>query len=268
MKENNTPKVSIIMGTYNSQETVISSIESIINQTYKDWEFIIIDDGSIDNTYRLLKEKYNSDSRIIIKRNKQNLGLAQTLNNCLEVARGTYIARMDSDDISHPERIQKQVSFLEKNKEFSFTGCNAELFDGRGVWGVRKMYEYPDKEAFLFGSPFIHPTIMIKKEVYNNLNGYRVCKETLRAEDYDLFMRIYETGLVGYNIQENLYKFREDSNAYKRRKYKYRIDEFKIRYEGFKRLKLMPKGYIYMLKPLIVGLIPQKILAIFRNEKV
>lgn len=264
-----TPIVSVIMGVYNTnnENMLRLAIDSILNQTLSNIEFIICDDGSIDGTYETLIRLYGKYKNIVIIRNKENSGLAKTLNNCLKIAKGKYIARMDADDISNIDRLKIQMEFLEEYKEYSFVGCCSLLFNDNCIWGERKTKENPDKEDFLFGTPFIHPTIMMRKEVYEALNGYKVSKLTRRAEDYDLFMRAYAKGFKGYNIQQNLYSFREDNNAYKRRAYKHRLEEAKVRYYGFKELNLLPKGYIYILKPIIVGLIPQKILSIFRNEK-
>ena len=127
------------------------------------------------------------------------------------------------------------------------------MFNSDGIWGEKSLPEFPDKESFLFTSPFIHPTILIRSNVINSLFGYKVSKETLRAEDYDLFMRMYSKGYKGYNIQKALYYFREDNNTYKRRAYRYRLDEAKVRYKGFKSLGLMPKAIPYVIKPRRAG---------------
>ena len=260
------PKVSIIMGVYNCQNTLKESIESILNQTFSDFEFIICDDGSTDNTYEIIKEFEKLDNRIKLIRNEKNVGLAGTLNNCLNYADGEYIARMDADDIAEDNRFSEQCYFLDTNKDYSLVGSWAKLFDDNFKWGLRKTKEYVEKSDFLFGTPFIHPTIMIRKKVLFELGGYRVSEETLRAEDYDLFMTLYSKGYKGYNIQKPLINFREDRNTYKRRVYGQRINEAKVRYRGYKKLDLFPKGFIYVLKPIIVGLIPQVILARFRKE--
>jgi len=262
--------VSVIMGVYSACSNLIvlqSSIESIQKQTFTNFEFIICDDGSTDNTYKEIKKLVQYDKKVILIKNEVNMGLAYTLNRCLEVAKGKYIARMDADDISAPNRLEEQVSFLNRNSQYVLVGCNAELINGSSIWGKRMKEEKPTNKSFLFNSPFIHPTIMMRKEVYQELNGYRVSKDTMRAEDYDLFMRLYAKGYKGYNIQKFLFQFREDNKAYQRRKYKYRIGEAMVRYKGYKMLKLMPKGYIFILKPLIVGLVPQKLLALLRRER-
>ncbi|QMT16760.1 glycosyltransferase [Planococcus maritimus] len=263
------PKVSVIMGVYNTNDEKMlkQAIDSILNQTFEDLEFIIRDDGSTDNTFEIVERLTSEDQRVKLLKNTKNIGLAATLNKCLENAQGKYIARMDADDICSLERIEKQVSFLDNNKEYSLVGSNATLFDGESEIKTRKMPEFPKKESFLFNSPYIHPTIMMDSEVYKILGGYRESKETLRCEDYDLFFRLYTLGYKGYNIQENLFKFREDNNAFKRRKFKYRIDEMKVRHKGFKSLKLYPKAAPYLVKPLIVGILPIKVLKLIKNAK-
>lgn len=260
--------VSVILGIYNTSDPQIlqRSIDSIREQTYTEWECIICDDGSADDTYKLLLSLTDQDKRFRIIRNKENLGLAAALNHCLKYARGRYIARMDADDGCVPNRLEKQVQFLDDNADYQIVGTSAGLFDEHGLWGHRKMPEMPGKKDFLWGSPFIHPSIMIRREALLAVHGYRVAKETRRTEDYDLFMRLYEKGYQGYNLQEELYEFREDKKAQKRKKYCYRIDEVKVRWKGFHLLGLMPRGLLYVLKPLIVGLIPYPVLVWLRGD--
>lgn len=259
-------KVSIVMGLYNCGNTLKESLDSLLNQTYKDFEIIMCDDCSKDNTSQIAQEYVSKyPHKFILLANSENKGLAYSLNKCISLAQGIYIARMDADDISKIDRLEKQVEFLDKNLEYALVGSSAQLFDENGIWGKRQMKKIPKKKDFLFGSPFIHPTILIRKEILIKAGVYKVSKETLRTEDYDLFMRLYALNYKGFNIQENLFLYREDNLSYKKRKYKYRIDEARIRYEGFKRLNLMPIGLIYVLKPLVVGLIPQKILKLVRG---
>lgn len=265
------PEISVLMSVYNSndEDMLRLAVDSILHQTYQDFEFIICDDGSTDGTLETIKKIVNNDGRVVLIQNIRNSGLAYSLNYCLSIAKGKYIARMDADDISLPMRLYKQIEFLDNNSKYILVGCNAELFDDKnGRWGLRKKKEKPQKEDFLFGSAFIHPTILIRTEILKGLSGYRVCKETLRAEDYDLFMRMYADGYLGYNIQEPLYRFREDNAAFNRRSYKYRLDEAKVRYYGFKKMGILAKSFPYIIKPLIVGLIPQQVLKILRSENI
>lgn len=263
-------EVSIIMGIYKmikKENLVKLAIDSILNQTYKDFEFIICDDGSNDGTYEMVQDLIKNDKRVILIKNDENKGLAYSLNHCLSIAKGKYIARMDADDISMPDRLEKQIDFLNEHLEYAMVGCNLLLINDKGIWGKRILAKEPIKKSFLFTSPFCHPAIVIRKEVLDKVNNYKVEKITRRAEDYDLFMRIYANGYKGYNMQEFLYQFREDNDAFKRRSYKYRWDEVQIRYRGFKALNLMPSASLYIIKPLIVGLIPQKILVKLRKMR-
>lgn len=256
------------MGIYQSEETLKKSLDSLLVQTFQDFDIILCDDGSSDNTYTIAKEYTKRfPEKIFLIRNEINHGLAYSLNYCLKYARGEYIARMDADDISVYTRFEKQIDYLEKHPEFSLVGSSVQLFNNKGVFGIRVSKEYPQKTDFLFSSQFIHPTILIKRSVLQEIGGYSVEKITRRTEDYELFMRLYSMGYIGYNFQIPLLYYREDRNTLKRRSYKYRLDEAKIRYRGFKQLDLLPLGFPYVVKPLIVGLIPQKFLMRLRFEK-
>lgn len=252
-------KISVIMGVYNAEKRFAllkDSIDSILNQTYSDFEFIICDDGSTDNTFYILKEFEKKDNRIKIIKNETNKGLTHSLNHCLKMSNGEYIARMDDDDISHNIRFEKQIEVLEKNREFDIVGINANLFDDNGIWGEKCYPEILQKKDFLFTSPVTHPTIMARRIAFESVNGYEEKKYTNRTEDYDLFMRMFSKGIKFYTIQQKLFDYREDKNSYKKRKYRYRINEAIVRAKGFKKLDLYPIGIVYVVKPLIVGLIP------------
>lgn len=259
--------VSIIMGIYNipSKDILKKSIDSILNQTYKNIEFIIIDDGSTNETYNWAKELIKDDNRVILKKNKKNLGLTKTLNVALKYATGNFIARMDGDDYCELNRIEKQVDFLVNNKEYSLVASNMNLFDEKGIWGERKNNEVILKKDFLFTSPIPHPTILTYKWCYEKVNGYKEKWYTSRNEDYDIFMRMYALGIKMFVMQEKLYFYREDKNCYSKRKYKYRICEFVVRLKGFYQLNLYPRAILYVIKPLVVGVIPQKILKRLRK---
>lgn len=266
------PRISVIMGVYNIRDTKIAedAIQSILTQTYTDFEFIICDDGSTNNTYEFLKEIKRKDRRIKLLRNKVNRGLAFSLNHCLKICKGEYIARMDIDDISYNNRLEKQLYFLDTHPQYAVVGSWASLFtdNNNDIWGIRKKNRVPVRKDFLFGPPLIHATMLIRKSVLDDIGRYRVQWDTTRAEDYELFMRLYGKGFQIYNIQEPLYSIREDNNAYKRRKYRHRIEEAHVRFVGFRDMGLLPVGIPYILKPLIVGIIPQRILRIARKEDV
>lgn len=265
------PKVSVIMGVYNCKNFVLlkRSVESILNQSFKDFEFIICDDGSTNNTYEKLKRISENDSRVKILSYNQNKGLNYALNMCLQQAKGEYIARQDDDDISDLERLKKEVDFLDQNKDYAIVGTLAKVFDDNGVWGKYENPEKPTKKDFYWNSPFIHPSVMIRKSAYETVNGYRIAKETRRCEDLDLFMRMYAAGLKGYNIQEQLYWYRLVNNPkIKYRTMKYRIDEAIVKFKGYRAMKnLNLVGMTYVFKPIIVGLIPQRVLYKIKQKR-
>lgn len=264
------PKISVIMGVYNckNRNLLETSIDSIIAQTYKDWEFIICNDGSTDDTLEILHTLEKKDSRIKVISYDKNHGLNYALNECLKVARGAFIARQDDDDISYPQRFEKELQFLNENPECGFVGCIADVYDDAGVWGEYLVEERPTKKSFLWNSPFMHPTIMVRKKVYDSVNGYRIAKETRRCEDLDLFMRMYSKGIYGYNIQEKLYKYRLVNDPQKKyRPMKYRVDEAIVRYKGYKKLEIGVVGIPYIIKPILVGIIPQKLLYKIKKKR-
>lgn len=255
------PVVSVVMGVYNigDREMLERAVDSVLNQTYRDFEFIICDDASSDDTYKWLVQIAKKDSRIVLMRNEKNHTLAITLNRCIYHAKGKYIARQDADDISEPQRFEKQIDFLEKNSHISFVGSNCYLYNERqGRFSRRIMPEYPECEDFLFNSPFIHGSMIFRRECFNRYS-YEISEMTGRYEDYTMFMKMYADGLRGVNLQENLYGFHYDSNS-RSVSMKHRIAEAGIRYKGFSEMKLMPKAIPYVIKPVILGMIPKKTL--------
>mgnify|MGYP003288588113 CR=1 FL=1 len=255
------PETSIITGVYNIEncQSLHKSMQSILRQTYSDFEWILCDDGSTDSTWELLQEYASQDKRIRLLRNEKNMGLAATLNYCLSYAEGEFVARQDADDYSFEKRLEKQIDYLKKHPEIVVLGCQSLLFDEHGIWGKRIVPNRVTNRDFLFSSPYVHGAVVFRKEVLLHAGGYRVAKETRRAEDYDLFMTIQTIG-KGENLEEYLYCFCENLHAQKRRKYWYRFDEVKVRYVGFRKLGLLPRGILYVVKPLLVGLIPRGLL--------
>lgn len=264
------PKVSIIMGVYNCADTLRESIDSVLNQTFDDWEFIICDDCSSDDTYQIsLKYQKQYPGKFIILKNDVNSKLSFSLNHCLENAGGEYIARMDGDDICFPERLQKQVDFLDKNKEYSVVGTWCTRFDEEsGDYGETTYPEYPDKYTLLKQSPYAHVSILMRKKVFDALNGYTVSPITVRGQDADLWFRFYAAGYKGANLCEDLVHVRENKNAVARRTMKVRINNARLRFKGYRLLKYPVKYYYKIFVPVFKGLVPKSIiLAYHKNEK-
>lgn len=243
------PKVSIIMGIYNCASTLPEAIDSIVSQTFSDWELIMCDDGSTDHTYQVaLEYAQNDPNRFILLRNKKNQGLNITLNRCLREATGEYIARMDGDDISLPDRLQIEVDFLDTHPEYALVSTPMLYFDETGIWGQGSAIEIPKIEDFVFHAPFhSHAPCMIRHEAFFSVSGYSEDPRLLRYEDCNLWYKLYSAGYRGYNIQQPLYMMRDDRTAYKRRTFSSRFRAVYVQYSGFRMIQMPAKYYPYLL---------------------
>lgn len=251
-----TPLVSVLMGIYNCADTLEEAVSCIINQTYTNWELILCDDCSTDDTYEIALEIANKDKRIIVIKNDVNMTLAPTLNRCLQEAKGEYCARMDGDDVCDLDRFEKEVDILNNYKEFAVVSSLMNLFDDNGVYGIVKYKEKPQKIDFSYGSPICHAGCMIRRTVLLELGGYCNSPEVERIEDYDLWIRLYARGYIAYNIQEPLYSMRDDRNAIKRKKFRFRITEYRLKRKMCKDFNLPLKYKIIAFKPIILGIMP------------
>lgn len=258
-------KISVLMGIYNCATTLEQAVQAIHNQTYSNWELILCDDGSSDDTYNVAANLARNDSRIILIRNEKNCGLNLTLNRCLEVATGEYVARMDGDDDCEKERFEKQLKFLESHPEFDIVSSSMIFFDENGVWGKNIVKEFPTAEDVVTGSPICHAPVMMRKCCMDAVGGYTVDQRMLRVEDVNLWIKLYAAGYRCYNIQEPLYRMRNDKNALNRRKYKYRINSTYVRLQGCKMLGLGVGCYIKSFQPMINGLVPANLRAVIRK---
>lgn len=260
-------KISVLMGVYNCRSTLRQAVESVVNQTYTNWELIICDDGSDDGTAKLARELADTDDRITVLENDNNVGLGKTLNRCFSAADGEFIARMDGDDDCMPQRFMIQVGFLEMHPEYGIVSSPMILFDGaNGEWGLTSVTERPRAEDVVCGSPICHAPVMMRRECMESVHGYSEEKRTLRVEDVDLWIRLYAAGYRCYNLREPLYRMRNDGNALKRRKYRYRINSAYVRLSGCRRLHLGTGCYFKALLPLAVGLIPARLRDLIRRR--
>ena len=266
-KAHNTPQISVLMSVYNpdSREIFFDAVKSIVSQTFRDWEMILYDNGSSREKSGMIKEAAALDSRIIYMRRDVNNGIGAALNEAIKISSGRYIARMDADDISKPERFSRQYEFLEQNPQYQWVGSNAELINSKGRWAVWCMPKEPDSKDFLRFSPYIHPSVMFRREILERCGGYP--EKNGRAEDYMLFMYLHSKGFRGYNLQKVLFAYREDRTSYKRRKFSAWLSEMKIRYSGFKMLGILNfKTFFYVIKPLANWLIPNSFMAAFKSR--
>ncbi|MEK7148022.1 MAG: glycosyltransferase [Patescibacteria group bacterium] len=203
----NKPVISVIMPVLNGEKYLAQAIESILNQTVTDFEFIIINDGSTDNTEKIIKS-FN-DPRIVYLDNGKNLGLATSFNIGIDAARGKYIARMDADDVSMPERFSRQLSFLERKPHIGIVGSSIIIINEKGdrVTLHKKPTNHNEiKFSSLFSTPMYHPTVMGRAEVFKS---YHYQETFSNSEDYELWSRLlFETNIKFNNIPEPLLKYR------------------------------------------------------------
>lgn len=262
------PVVSVILPAYNCADTISESIDSIISQTYQNWELVVCDDCSTDSTYEILKRyKKLLGDKMILLQNEKNSRIAVTLNQCLKYVHGKYIARMDGDDVSVVTRFEEQVTFLMNNPEYDLVGSQMITFDENGEKGRVSVREVPDKYSLRYNVPFCHATIMAKREVYDVLNGYTVSNNIKRCEDVDLWFRFFDKGFHGYNLQEPLYKVRTREEDYKRRTFSHSLEAAKVCYKGFKLLNYPIHYYVFLLKPIISGLVPASLMKKMHDYK-
>lgn len=261
------PRVSVLMGIYNCAPTLLGALESLDNQTYKDFQIILCEDGSKDNTIEIAKEYASTHGNVVLLVNEKNMGLNYTLNRCLDCADTEYVARMDGDDFSLPERFEKEVAFLDSHPDFAIVSSAMVRFNENGNFLVDTPIEYPSKKDLIRGCPISHPACMVRTKAMKEVGGYTVDKKLLRMEDYHLWVKMYAAGYKAYNIPEPLYRFRDDENAYKRRNWMGRKNEMHVVNIGVKALGFPWYYSIYALRPLIAHIVPRWVYNVIHQQR-
>jgi glycosyltransferase involved in cell wall biosynthesis len=197
------------MPVYNAERYVVEAIESILAQTFRDFEFLIIDDGSTDRSLQILRKYERQDARIRLI-SRRNTGIVIALNEMVGLARGVFIARMDADDIAYAVRFERQVEHLRRNPECVVVGAKVLLVDSKGApiceWCHEQTHQEVDDAHLGRGWPMVHPAVMMRREAVLKLGGYRPRYYTI--EDRDLFLRLAEIGTVA-NLPDTLLKYRK-----------------------------------------------------------
>lgn len=217
------PKVSIIMPVYNQEKYIDKTIKSLLNQSFRDFELIIINDGSKDKTEQIIKQF--QDKRIKLFNNPKNLGLVRSLNRAIKESKGEYLARADGDDLYLPMRLEKQLEFIDAHPDYVVVGANAILIDQNNKEIGVITHPEIDKEIRIGllrrSNVLLHPVSMIRASVLKDIGGYRNIFR-FGAEDYDLWFRLLAKGKA-YNIKENLVKRRFFKSAYSQ-KHHFRVE--------------------------------------------
>ena len=237
------PKLSVVMSCYNAQGTVQKAIDSIVNQSFTEFEFIIIDDASSDNTLEILSQYQKQDKRITILTNESNQGLSYSLNRGIQQARTPIIARMDADDISYSSRLQFQYDFMQDHPEVDILGTAVRYVDKsqKPVKTVSLPSEDRDIKKRVFRKTLVfHPTVMIRKEVYEQ-HGYY--DPDLRwAEDADLWYRLYDK-VIFHNLPDVLLDYTIKSKI----NHKILTNNLKVKWKNLNR-----RGETFRYMPLLI----------------
>jgi len=206
------PSVSTIISTYNRDKYLKRAIDSILNQTFKDLEIIVVDDSTDDRIANIVSEFSKNDSRLVYVKNESRLGFIKSLNKGIEIAKGKYIARLDDDDYwPDPKKLEKQINFLEKNPEYILTGGGVIVINENNQEVSRRLCPETDEEirnAMLFNCPFWHSTVVFKKDAWEKAGKYNDKVEF--SDDWDLWLRMgkYKLGKF-YNFPEYFAYFME-----------------------------------------------------------
>ena len=237
------PKISVVMPVYNGEKFLDKAICSILSQSYKDFEFIIVNDGSSDNSLSVILKYKKKDDRIVVI-NRENRGLISSLNEGIDEAKGEYIARMDADDISLTDRLKKQVEHMDS---FQWDICGSHFFIIHETGNIYRTHFVPiTNDSILItlgaGVPFAHPGVMIRKRFLYDNGMYYGQSEYKYAEDYDLWVRMYLANAVFGNVNEILLKYRITTSSL------FNSNKNKIKNESS---KLAHKLFIYKKRELI-----------------
>lgn len=261
--------ISVLMGIYNCEETLADAIESILRQTYDHFELLLCDDASTDGTLSVARRYYEQyPDKIRLLQNKEHHFLAYSLNRCLEAASGEFVARMDGDDLSEPERFEKQIAFLRAHPELDLAGTAMQRFDDDGSLGaVDRREDRPDRFSLHRGVPFNHATVMARKYVFDALGGYTVLPRTERGEDIDLWARFFKAGYRGANLPEALYRVRENAAAFRRRTAHVRWITCKTKYYAYRLLDYPWHWYWKPAAELAKMLVPKRCIRWIRKRQ-
>lgn len=252
-------KLSVIMSVYNGEQYLAEALDSILNQSFGDFELILIDDASTDQSQRIIEKYCIQDSRIIPIYNQNNVGLTTNLNAGIRKSRGELIARMDADDIAFPLRFETQINYLESHPGVDLVGSAAVVIDGHGQeLSLRSMPEIHNDIISMLpkANPITHPTVMFRKDRFERIDFYN---ENYRIiQDYEMWFRAAGKGLKFHNLPESLLAYRVDKNYINRRSMHYRWCDFKLRIKSFKFIDLPYLKYYYALIPLVLGITPKQ----------
>ena len=250
------PQVTVLMSVYNGLPFLERAIKSIVNQTFSDFEFLIVDDASTDGSSEILRTWSKRDDRIRIITNETNQGLGYCLDLGVKDARAPLIARMDDDDVSLPRRLQTQIDYLQRNPEVDVLSSWAIDCDANETpMRVRQCpIRHEDIRRLVWTIPFIHPAVVFKRDAVLKVGSYD--PSLRRRQDYDLWFRCAAADLRFANIAEPLILYRFTGDYYSKNDWRVALDQARIGWRGCKLVGAGPVAYIGVMAPLLRSLLP------------
>jgi len=245
------------MGVFNGLPRVVHAINSIRNQTIRDFEFLIIDDGSTDGTDRVIRRHAEADSRVRIIRNEANQGLGSVLACGVREAQGEFIARMDADDVSVPDRLEKQVKYFDTHPETDVVGSYAlDVGTDGSVLGERRVPTTHEKiSERVWSNPFVHATVMFRRDSILKVGSYSPALR--RRQDYDLWFRCVNAGLELANIPEPLVHYLYSEETVRRNNVRATWDQVRIGLRGCRLVRAPLHAYVGTCMPLVESAMPR-----------
>ena len=263
--KNNIKNLSIIMTVYNGEKYISETIESILKQSYKDFEFIIIDDGSTDKTFSICEKYALQNNRIRLYKNMQNKWVVKTRNILLSKIPKTfkYVAIIDADDIAYPERMKKQVDYLDKHEDISFLGSDIDIIDESGKIIGERSYPHTHNdvsETIFMKSPLAQPAVMIRKSALDALGEYN--SEFERCQDYELWCRAFNQWYKIVNLDQKLTAYRVYGEQWKSRHLKLSLrNTIKIQKKYiFQKKYFSLENFLYFICENLLALFPNKLI--------
>ncbi|WP_332628467.1 glycosyltransferase [Halalkalibacter flavus] len=253
------PEVTVLMSVYNDKKYLVESIESILTQSFENFEFLIIDDASNDGSSAILETYAEKDERIKLVKNKENKGLSYNLAEGVNMAQAPWIARMDADDIAFTDRLALQMDYIKNNPNTDVVGSYVIDIDEDGnEIELRKVPTSHEKiSKLIWTCPFIHPSVLFKKEAVKRAGSYD--KNLRRRQDYDLWFRCQEANLKFQNLDRALLYYRSTDEYYKKNNLKVQFQQAAMGFHGIRRVKASPLAYIGITVAFLKGILPSKI---------
>lgn len=250
------PRVTVLMGVYNGLPHLERAMQSILAQTFEDWEFLIIDDASTDGSGDLIQRYAERDARVVYQRNPTNRGLGAVLCAGVEMAKGEFVARMDADDISVPERLARQLAFFDEHPDIDIVGsCAVDVTEEGVPVRERRVPQRHDRIVQLIWScPIIHPTVMFRRESILRVGSY--APGLRRRQDYDLWFRCARGGLKFANIQQPLVHYLYSEQTLRRNNLRSAWQQVKMGIKGCRMINASALAYIATSLPLLEAMTP------------